>query len=207
MSPVEATTHRTHERLDPPARARMIRLVKEIRDSGQAQIVLSSHLLRDVEECCDEALVLKDGRIAFHGNLEEERRLNKKFLQVETRGDERAFAAAAEALGCTCALLGQGRLTPNYNNTRLQIGKTNTMSATAASGFTFDKWIVATNWSDGAVVRNRKLTFVMEPNLTITAVFLDTKPPRERRVCCGDRCRAVHVSWKGWIGRCCGKWY
>ena len=96
--------------LDPPARARMIRLVKEIRDSGQAQIILSSHLLRDVEECCDEALVLKDGKIAFHGNLEEERRANKKFLQIETRGDERAFAAAAEALGCTCAMLGPGRL-------------------------------------------------------------------------------------------------
>ncbi len=96
--------------LDPPARARMIRLVKEIRDSGQAQIILSSHLLRDVDECCDEALVLRDGRIAFHGNLEEERRANKKFLQVETRGDERAFAAAAEALGCTCAMLGPGRL-------------------------------------------------------------------------------------------------
>jgi len=96
--------------LDPPARARMIRLVKEIRDSGQAQIVLSSHLLRDVEECCDEALVLKDGKIAFHGNLEEERRANKKFLQVETRGDERAFAAAAEAIGCTCAMISPGRL-------------------------------------------------------------------------------------------------
>jgi ABC-2 type transport system ATP-binding protein len=96
--------------LDPPARARMIRLVKEIRDSGRAQIILSSHLLRDVEECCDEALVLKDGRIAFHGNLEEERRANRKFLHVETRGDERAFAAAAEALGCTCAMLGPNRL-------------------------------------------------------------------------------------------------
>ena len=96
--------------LDPPARARMIRLVKEIRDSGQAQIILSSHLLRDVEECCDEALVLKDGRIAFHGNLEEERRANKKFLQVETRGDDRAFAAAVEAIGCTCALISPGRL-------------------------------------------------------------------------------------------------
>jgi ABC-2 type transport system ATP-binding protein len=96
--------------LDPPARARMIRLVKEIRDSGQAQIVLSSHLLRDVEECCDEVLVLKDGKIAFSGNLEEERRANRKFLQVETRGDERAFAAAAESLGCTCALLSPGRL-------------------------------------------------------------------------------------------------
>jgi ABC-2 type transport system ATP-binding protein len=88
----------------------MIRLVKEIRDSGRAQIVLSSHLLRDVEECCDEALVLKDGQIAFHGNLEEERRANRKFLHVETRGDDRAFAAAAEAIGCTCALLSPGRL-------------------------------------------------------------------------------------------------
>src|SRR5438105_363538 len=33
--------------LDPPGRQRMIQLVKEIRDSGQAHIVLSSHLLRD----------------------------------------------------------------------------------------------------------------------------------------------------------------
>src|SRR5262249_7264812 len=96
--------------LDPPARARMIRLVKEIRDSGCAQIILSSHLLRDVEECCDEVLVLKDGKIAFHGNLEEERKANRKFLQLETRGDERAFAAAAESIGCTCALVGPGRM-------------------------------------------------------------------------------------------------
>ena len=96
--------------LDPPARARMIRLVKEIRDSGRAQIVLSSHLLRDVEECCDDVLVLKEGKIAFTGNLEDERRANRKFLQLETRGDDRAFAAAAEAIGCTCALLAPGRL-------------------------------------------------------------------------------------------------
>ena len=34
--------------LDPPARARMIKLIRDIRDSGQASIVLSSHLLRDV---------------------------------------------------------------------------------------------------------------------------------------------------------------
>jgi ABC-2 type transport system ATP-binding protein len=96
--------------LDPPARARMLRLIREIRDSGQAQIVLSSHLLHDVEDCCDEALVLKDGMIAFHGNLEEERRTNRKFLQLETRGDDHAFAGAMEALGCTCAMLGPGRI-------------------------------------------------------------------------------------------------
>lgn len=52
--------------LDPPARQRMIRLVREIRDSGKANIVLSSHLLRDVEECCEEILILKDGRLAVY---------------------------------------------------------------------------------------------------------------------------------------------
>src|ERR1051325_1137593 len=52
--------------LDPPARLRMIKLIREIRDSGQAQIVLSSHLLVDVEECCDEILILRDGQIVVY---------------------------------------------------------------------------------------------------------------------------------------------
>src|SRR5688572_20830329 len=60
--------------LDPPARARMIKLIRDIRDSGQASIVLSSHLLRDVEECCEEILILKDGRLVVYCNLEEERK-------------------------------------------------------------------------------------------------------------------------------------
>ena len=75
--------------LDPPARARMIRLIREIRDSGQANIVLSSHLLRDVEECCEEIVILKDGRLVVYCNLEEERRSNRKFLVLETRGIRR----------------------------------------------------------------------------------------------------------------------
>jgi ABC-2 type transport system ATP-binding protein len=96
--------------LDPPARQRMIRLIREIRDSGRAHIVLSSHLLLDVEECCEEILILKDGRIATYCNLEEERRSNQKFLMLETRGDQHAFAEAVGKLGCEYALTGDHRL-------------------------------------------------------------------------------------------------
>ena len=96
--------------LDPPGRSRMLRLIREIRDTGETRIVVSSHLLRDVEECCEEVLILKDGGVADYCDLEAERRANRKFLHLETRGDERAFADAAEKLGCACALLGQGRL-------------------------------------------------------------------------------------------------
>lgn len=96
--------------LDPPARARMIRLIREIRDSGQANIVLSSHLLRDVEECCEEIVILKDGRLVVYCNLEEERKSNRKFLVLETRGDQARFAKAIADLGCEYALTGDHRL-------------------------------------------------------------------------------------------------
>ena len=76
--------------LDPPTRSRMISLIRQIRDGGRARILLSSHLLRDVEECCDEILVLKDGYIAANCNLEEERKANRKFIELETRGGNRA---------------------------------------------------------------------------------------------------------------------
>ena len=71
--------------------------------AGHIQIVLSSHLLRDVEECCDEVLVLKNGEVAVACDLEAERRANRRFLELELRGDHVAFTAAAEGLGCEAA--------------------------------------------------------------------------------------------------------
>ena len=96
--------------LDPPARLRMIKMIREIRDSGQANIVLSSHLLRDVEECCEEILILKDGRLVTYCNLEEERKANKKFLMLETRGELKGFVAAVDSMGCECAMTSDHRL-------------------------------------------------------------------------------------------------
>ncbi len=89
--------------LDPPGRDRMLNLVREIRDGGEARIVFSSHLLRDVEECCDEALVLKDGRVATHCDIGSDRRSNRKFLTLELQGEEaaqEAFAHGLERLEC-----------------------------------------------------------------------------------------------------------
>jgi ABC-2 type transport system ATP-binding protein len=96
--------------LDPPARKRMLELIREIRDSGSAHIVFSSHLLRDVEECCDEVLILKGGCIAAICDLEEERRANRRFVEMETRGATPEFAAAIGSLGCDYAMTGEQRI-------------------------------------------------------------------------------------------------
>ncbi len=96
--------------LDPPARKRMLELIREVRDSGSASIVFSSHLLRDVEECCDEVLIMKDGRIAAICDLEEERRANRRFVEMETRGATPEFASAIGSLGCEYAMTGEQRV-------------------------------------------------------------------------------------------------
>jgi len=91
--------------LDPSARQRMIRMIRDIRDSKQLQIVLCSHLLRDVEDTCEEVLILNQGRIAHYSNLEEERKANKRFLELETYGANGDFTEAIEKLGCECATI------------------------------------------------------------------------------------------------------
>jgi ABC-2 type transport system ATP-binding protein len=95
--------------LDPPARIRMIKLIGEMRAASNMHIVLCSHLLRDVEETCEEVLILKQGRIVHHANLEEERRANKRFVELETRGNDAGFADALTALGCETSATGYGR--------------------------------------------------------------------------------------------------
>jgi ABC-2 type transport system ATP-binding protein len=95
--------------LDPEARTRMLELVREIRDTGEVQVLISSHLLRDIEDCCDQVLILKEGRIAALCNLEEERKANLKFLELEV-SQGNGFVESVQALGCECAVFGAGRL-------------------------------------------------------------------------------------------------
>lgn len=90
--------------LDPSARQRMIRMIREIRDGREMRIILCSHLLRDVEDTCDEVLILKRGQIAHYSNLNEERRANRRFLELETYGANGDFTSAIERLGCECAV-------------------------------------------------------------------------------------------------------
>jgi ABC-2 type transport system ATP-binding protein len=90
--------------LDPSARQRMIRMIREIRGGKEMRIVLCSHLLRDVEDTCDEVLILKQGQIAHYSNLDEERSANRRFLELETYGANGNFTAAMQKLCCECAV-------------------------------------------------------------------------------------------------------
>jgi ABC-2 type transport system ATP-binding protein len=96
--------------LDPVARQRMIQTIKEVRKEGSIRLLISSHLLRDIDETCDEALILKDGKVAALCNIEEERRSHRNFIELETVGASERFSASIRGLGCECATFPGGRV-------------------------------------------------------------------------------------------------
>jgi ABC-2 type transport system ATP-binding protein len=78
--------------LDPPARKRMLDLVRDIRDRGETASCSRPTCCGDVETVCDEVLILKAGRIADSCDLEAERRANRSLRRGRAAGAEPAFA-------------------------------------------------------------------------------------------------------------------
>jgi ABC-2 type transport system ATP-binding protein len=95
--------------LDPSSRNRMLRLVREMKNEQNMNVILCSHLLGDVEQVCDEAVILKDGRVVHECNLEEERKSNRRFVEMEVAGDDGSFQPALASIGADGISEGAGR--------------------------------------------------------------------------------------------------
>src|SRR4026209_2242883 len=95
--------------LDPAARRRMLKLVTEMKEEQGMNVLVCSHLLRDIEQVCDEAVILKDGAIVHHCNLEEERRSNRSFVELEVTGDDQNLRTVLPEIGAEGVSEGSGR--------------------------------------------------------------------------------------------------
>jgi ABC-2 type transport system ATP-binding protein len=95
--------------LDPAARHRMIELIQDIGRDGRTGVLLSSHLLGDVEAVCDEVMILKAGRLAGHCDLASEHQAARIFVDLETLPPSPQFKGTLERLGCSVEDRGDGR--------------------------------------------------------------------------------------------------
>jgi ABC-2 type transport system ATP-binding protein len=95
--------------LDPSARQRMLKLVREMKEDQGMNVLMCSHLLRDVEQVCDEVVIMKDGLIVHECNLEEERRSNKSFVELEVTGNDENLRGALPGIGADGVTEGHGR--------------------------------------------------------------------------------------------------
>jgi ABC-2 type transport system ATP-binding protein len=90
--------------LDPRSRDEMLQLITELPERRGCAIVLSTHLLPDVDRVCDHAMIMHHGRIRFVGSIDELRgaRGRDSELTVEVKADAAKLAEVLTAAGATC---------------------------------------------------------------------------------------------------------
>jgi ABC-2 type transport system ATP-binding protein len=93
--------------LDPRSRAEMLELIVELPARRGCAIVLSTHLLPDVERVCDHAVIMHNGRVRFVGSIDELRGARGRdfALVVEVKADAARLAAALDTAGATCEVI------------------------------------------------------------------------------------------------------
>jgi ABC-2 type transport system ATP-binding protein len=133
--------------LDPVQRESMLDLIRRIGSEFGIDVVLSSHLLEEVERVCDGVIILSGGVVAASGSLDA-LRTGDAGLVVDVDGDAEALATRLRALDLTVAVDGQ----------RLQIEGTTDLAADAVR--------------DGAIALGLGLRRVQRRAATLEDVFL-----------------------------------
>ena len=70
--------------LDPLMEALFQECILEVKDAGRT-VLLSSHILAEVERLCDRVTIIRDGRTVQSGTLRELRHLTRTSISAETR--------------------------------------------------------------------------------------------------------------------------
>jgi ABC-2 type transport system ATP-binding protein len=84
--------------LDPGGMRDMRDLISNLSGQGMT-VLLSSHLLTEVEELCNRVAIVREGRVAYQGSLEDLRRQAGSGYLLRTTDDERARAVAEAQAG------------------------------------------------------------------------------------------------------------
>ena len=86
--------------LDPRGRDEMLSLIVDIPERTGASVLLSTHILPDVEKTCDQVVVIANGECLYAGDLAPLVRADKDVYQVRTKGDPTELKLALEQAGC-----------------------------------------------------------------------------------------------------------
>ncbi|MBN1538851.1 MAG: ABC transporter ATP-binding protein [Candidatus Thermoplasmatota archaeon] len=84
--------------MDPKGRQEMLDLIKDIACSHRKNILLSSHLLPDVEFICDHVIILNFGNVLVQGKINDLVRPSDQY-EIRIRGDEEQFRKVLDAMG------------------------------------------------------------------------------------------------------------
>jgi ABC-2 type transport system ATP-binding protein len=95
--------------LDPAGMRDMRLLIRRLADEGMT-VLLSSHLLAEVEELCNRVAIVRSGRIVYEGEIAALKRGAGTEYFLETTNDERALAVCRAQPGVSDVRVESGRI-------------------------------------------------------------------------------------------------
>jgi ABC-2 type transport system ATP-binding protein len=88
--------------MDPKGRDEMLALIRDLAHNKGVNLILCSHLLPDVEYCCDHVVVMDKGRIATQGPIEELKGPRGRVFEIRAKDGHDRLVAACRAAGFEC---------------------------------------------------------------------------------------------------------
>ena len=88
--------------MDPKGRDEMLELVHDLGHNKNVSLILSSHLLPDVEFTCDHVIVMDKGQIAAQGPIDELKGPAGRVFELRIKGDLPGFIDVLRVAGMEC---------------------------------------------------------------------------------------------------------
>ena len=85
--------------MDPKGRDEMLDLIRDLGHNKNVNLILSSHLLPDVEYTCDYVVVMDKGQVATQGPIAELKGPTGRVYELRVKGDLRGFLDVLTAAG------------------------------------------------------------------------------------------------------------
>ncbi len=85
--------------MDPKGRDEMLELIHDLAHNKNVNLILSSHLLPDVEYTCDYVVVMDKGTVATHGPIEALKGNAGRVYEMRIKGDQAHFIEVLKAAG------------------------------------------------------------------------------------------------------------
>jgi ABC-2 type transport system ATP-binding protein len=77
--------------LDPQGRKEILELIMDISGKKDIQVLISSHILPDIEQTCSYVLILNKGEMAAEGQISELKEVRYSLYELKIKGEEKAF--------------------------------------------------------------------------------------------------------------------
>jgi ABC-2 type transport system ATP-binding protein len=88
--------------MDPKGREDMLALIRDIAQKKQINLILSSHLMPDVESVCEAVVLMNHGTIVMQGPIAALKRPTGRIFEVRIKGDQPAFIDAIRLQAFEC---------------------------------------------------------------------------------------------------------